>query len=114
MNSAASAPESATVATMLIRAVAKVAHVKSGMRVQVMPGQRILMTVTMKFRPVNVELMPIKKIATHHSVVPGGPCSEIGAYSVQPAFGAPTRNDARKIAPATGKIQKLSIFSHGK
>jgi hypothetical protein len=50
---------------MFISAVAKVAHVKSGMRVQVIPGQRIFTTVTMKFKPVIVELMPMRKIAIH-------------------------------------------------
>src|SRR2546423_8952156 len=114
MKSAASAAESATVATMFISAVAKVAQVKSGIRVHVMPGARILMIVTMKFKPVIVELMPMRKIATHHQLVPGGPCSETGAYSVQPASGAPYRYDKNKIAPEIGKIQKLSMLSQGK
>ena len=61
----------------------------SGMRVQVIPGARILMIVTRKFRPVKVELIPTRKIATHQ-IAPGGRLlTEIGGYSVQPARRAP-------------------------
>ena len=83
------------------------------MRVKVMPGARILSSVTTKLMPVSVELTPTKKIAAAHIDVPGAPCSETGGYSVQPAVGAPMRNDENSISPATGKIQKLSMFSHG-
>src|SRR5580658_5043388 len=64
--------------------------------------------------PVSVELTPIKKIAAAHIDVPGPACSDIGGYSVQPATGAPIRNDEYSMRPATGKIQKLIMFSHGK
>ena len=61
-----------------------------------------------------MELMPIRKIAMHHIDVPAGPCTEIGGYSVQPASGAPMRNDVNRMAAATGYIQKLTRLSHGK
>ena len=63
--------------------------------------------------PVIVELTPTRKIAADHIEVPAAPCSEIGGYSIQPAVGAPIKNDENSIKPATGKIQKLSMFSHG-
>ncbi len=77
---------------MLMSAVENVAHVNSGMRVQVMPGARILATVTVKFMPVSVDDTPTRMIARHHSAPPTPCCSETGGYSVQPASGAPTRN----------------------
>jgi hypothetical protein len=76
---------------MFMSAVAKVAQVNNGMRVHVIPGARIFRMVTMKFKPVMVELMPMRKMAIHHNEVPGGPCKEMGGYSVQPASGAPTK-----------------------
>ena len=45
--------------------------------------------------------------------MPKGACSEIGGYSVQPASGAPNRNEHSRIRPAGGKIQKLVRLSHG-
>src|SRR5437764_386564 len=78
-----------------------------------MPGARILRIVTKKFIPVMVELTPIRKIAAAHIDVPAAPCSDIGGYSVQPAVGAPIKNDVYNIKPAGGKSQKLSMFSHG-
>ena len=50
--------------------------------------------------PVSVELMPTRKIAMDHIDVPGRACSEIGGYSVQPASGAPIRNEENSIRPA--------------
>src|SRR5271165_3734025 len=84
------------------------------MRVKVIPGARIFNIVTTKLMPVIVELTPTKKIAAHHIDVPAAPCSETGGYSIQPAVGAPIKNDENNINPATGKIQKLSMFSQGK
>src|SRR5665213_1917542 len=108
MNSAASAAPSAVVAMKSSGVVANCAHTKSGMRVKVIPGARILYIVTRKLIPVIVELIPIRKTATHHRFVPGGPWSEIGGYSVQPASGAPIRNELNRITPATGKIQNAT------
>src|SRR5665213_181830 len=79
-----------------------------------MPGARILTIVTMKFKPAIVELTPTKNIAAHHIEVPGPPWSDIGGYSVQPACGAPIRNDEYSIKPPTGKSQNDSMFNHGK
>src|SRR3981081_2306702 len=105
MTSAASAAPSAVVAMNDSGAVANCAHTKSGMRVNVIPGARILKMVTKKLMPVIVELMPIRKTAMHQRFVPCGPISEIGGYSVQPASGAPIKNELNKMTPATGKIQ---------
>ena len=98
---------------MLTVAVANVAQTNSGMRVQVMPGARILTIVTVKFIPVSVDEMPTMKIAMHHSAPPGPCCSETGGYSVHPASGAPTKNELNNVIAATGTSQKLSMFSHG-
>src|SRR6185312_8310756 len=102
-NSANVVPERSAVAIMLSTAVPSCAQTNNGIRVYVIPGARILMIVVKKFSPVMVELMPIKKTARAQSDVPGGPWSETGGYSVQPASGAPTRNAENSKAPATGK-----------
>ena len=99
---------------MFISAVANVAQTNSGMRVQVIPGARIFMIVTMKFRPVIVELIPITKIAIHQSAPAVPSASEIGGYSVQPACGPPNSIELKRISAATGKIQKLAMLSQGK
>ena len=84
------------------------------MRVNVMPGARIFMIVTMKLRPVIVELMPTRKIARHQSDVPGGPCSEIGGYSVQPGIRrADEERREQDQRRQIGNIQKLTRLSHG-
>src|ERR1700760_2054841 len=113
MKSAARAAASAVVAIISSGAVASCAQQNNGMRVKVIPGARILIIVTTKLMPVSVELTPTRKMAAHHIEVPGPPCSDIGGYSVQPATGAPIRNDENNIKPATGKIQKLNMLSHG-
>src|SRR5580698_7328745 len=113
MKSAASAAANAVVATISSGAVANCAQQNSGMRVNVMPGARILSNVTRKFMPVSVELTPTKKIAAAHIDVPAAPCNDTGGYSVQPAVGAPIRNDVNNIKPATGNIQKLNKLSQG-
>ena len=45
-----------------IRLVAYMDQTNSGRRNQVMPGARILWTVTMKFSPVKIELKPARKM----------------------------------------------------
>src|SRR5580700_3534505 len=114
MKSAASAAASAVVAIISSGAVANWPQTKSGILVNVMPGARIFKIVTTKLIPVMVELTPTKKIAAHHIDVPAAPCNDTGGYSIQPAVGAPIRNDENSINPETGKIQKLSMLSHGK
>jgi hypothetical protein len=111
--SAPTATESATVATIFISAVANVAQTNSGMRVQVIPGARIFMIVTMKLSPVIVELIPITKIAIHQSAPAVPSANEIGGYSVQPACGPPKSIELKSIRAATGKIQKLAMLSQG-
>ena len=82
---------------MFISAVANVAQVKSGMRVQVIPGARILMIVTMKFRPVIVELIPIDEDRQAPEGTGGAVCAaRLGGYSVQPACGPPKSNELKR------------------
>ena len=102
-------------ANRLINAVANVAQVNSGMRVQVIPGARILKIVTRKFRPVSVELMPTMMIARvsesrarafldrdRRVLGPAGRRRAVGKSS-----------DANSVSAATGMSQKLNMFSHG-
>ena len=42
--------------------VAYIAHTNSGSRPHVIPGARILWTVTMMLRPVMIELKPVMKM----------------------------------------------------
>src|ERR1700681_4344572 len=106
MKSAASAAERLAVAMNDKNAVTAVAHTKS-----VMPGARILMIVTKKLMPVIVLETPIKKMATHHMLVPAGSCRLMGGYSVQPASGAPSRKLPNRNMPAGGRSQKLNMLS---
>ena len=59
------------VAMIWIRAVAYRAQANSGKRPQVMPRGRSLWIVTMKFRPVRIELKPSRKtpVATQTTAV---------------------------------------------
>src|SRR5271166_1884694 len=113
MNRPARAAERLAVAIAERNAVTSVAQVNSGMRVHVMPGQRILMIVTMKLVPVIVLDTPMRKTPAHHSAVPGV-CRLTGGYSVQPACGAPYRKLKKMSKPAGGKSQKLNKLSQGK
>ena len=61
--------------------------------------------------PVIVLETPIKKMATHHILVPAGSCRLMGGYSVQPASGAPSRKLPNRNSPAGGKSQKLNMLS---
>src|ERR1700694_623442 len=113
MNRPASAADRLAVAMNDRNAVTPVAHTNSGVRVQVMPGARILMIVTRKLMPVMVLETPIKKIAMHHIEVPKGICKLMGGYSVQPACGAPNKKLPNSKIPAGGNSQKLIMLSHG-
>ncbi len=61
MISSSSVIASTGVARIWIRAVAYRPQQNSGMRNQVMPRGRSLWIVTMKFRPVRIELKPSRK-----------------------------------------------------
>src|ERR1700730_17965040 len=103
MNRPASAAERFAVAIIERNAVTPVAHTNSGVRVQVIPGARILTIVTRKLRPVIVAETPMRNMAMHHMLVPNGICNENGGYSVHPACGAPYRKLANSKMPAGGK-----------
>src|SRR5579872_3283942 len=113
-NSEPSAEANAVVATSDSTDVTAVAHTNRGMRVNVMPGARILTTVVRKLRPVSVAPMPIVKMATVQKTMPTPACSDTGGYSVQPASGAPKARLESRMSMAGGAVQKLTMFSHGK
>ena len=50
------------VPSTMIRLVAYIDQMNSGMRNQVMPGARIRWMVTMKFRPVRIDEKPVMKM----------------------------------------------------
>src|SRR5689334_25312063 len=87
--------------------VAKFAHTSSGMRQKLMPGARIVMIVTRKFRAVAIDDAPANWTAMEKNICPMGTFVESGAYAVQPVWKEPpgTRNDAVIITPATGSSQ---------
>src|SRR5919107_5470414 len=87
--------------------VVKLAHTRSGMRQNVMPGARMVMIVTRKFSAVAIDDAPANCTATVKKTWPTGAVSDSGAYAVQPAANEPpgAKNDASIMSPATGSIQ---------
>src|SRR5580765_7646703 len=69
--------------------VVKFAHTSSGMRQNVMPGARIVMIVTRKFRPVATDEAPANCTAIEKNVCPSGVSVDNGAYAVQPVANEP-------------------------
>src|SRR6476469_345453 len=87
--------------------VVKFAQASSGMRQNVMPGARIVMIVTRKFRAVAIEEAPANCTARLKNVWPSGVSVERGAYAVQPVAKEPpgAKNDASIMIPASGSSQ---------
>src|SRR5688500_7643258 len=96
--------------------VEKFAHTSSGMRQKLMPGARMVMMVTRKFRAVAIDDAPANCTPIVKKSWPIGTEVESGAYAVQPVANEPpgARNDADIIRPAIGNIQKDSAFRRGK
>jgi hypothetical protein len=59
--------------------VVKLAHTRSGMRQKVMPGARMVMIVTRKFRAVAIDDAPANCTAIVKKVCPSGVSVESGA-----------------------------------
>src|SRR3954466_12860746 len=76
--------------------VVKFAQTSSGMRQNVMPGARIEMIVTRKFRAVAIDEAPANCTARLKKVWPSGVSVASGAYEVQPVANAPP--GAKKLA----------------
>src|SRR3954466_9335800 len=95
--------------------VVKFAHTSSGMRQNVMPGARIVMIVTRKFRAVAIDEAPANCTASEKKVWPSGVSVESGAAPVQPVANEPpgAKNDASIITPAIGSSQNDSAFRRG-
>src|SRR3954470_7323877 len=95
--------------------VVKFAQTSSGIRQNVMPGARIVMIVTRKFRAVAIDEAPANWTAMLKKVWPSGVSVESGAYAVQPVANEPP--GAKKLAimrrPAIGSIQNERAFSRG-
>src|SRR5436305_11122301 len=64
--------------------VVKLAHTRSGMRQNVMPGARMVMIVTRKLSAVATDDAPANCTATLKNVCASGVCVDRGAYAVQP------------------------------
>src|SRR3954447_1686348 len=95
--------------------VVKFAQTSRGMRQKVMPGARIVMIVTRKFRPVATDEAPANWTARLKNVWPSGVSVDSGAEDVQPVAKAPpgARNDASIRRPAIGSIQNDRAFRRG-
>src|SRR6188472_3683074 len=87
--------------------VEKFAHTSSGMRQKDMPGARIVMIVTRKFRAVAIEDAPANWTPMVKNSCPTGMSVDSGEYAVQPVANEPpgARNDAVIMIPAIGSSQ---------
>src|SRR3984893_2934203 len=92
------------VAITTSREVAKLAHTSSGMRKKLIPGARIVMIVTRKFRAVMTDEAPANWTAIVKNDCPSGAETDNGAYAVQPDANEPpgTKKLAIIIRPAIG------------
>src|SRR5215204_384104 len=96
--------------------VEKFAHTSSGMRQNDMPGARMVMMVTRKFRAVAIEDAPANCTPMVKNIWPIGADVLSGAYAVQPVANEPpgAKNDAVIMMPAIGSIQNDRAFRRGK
>src|SRR3954468_21404020 len=87
--------------------VEKFAHTSSGMRQNDMPGARMVMMVTRKFRAVGIDDAPANRTPMVKNVWPIGAEVDSGVYAVQPVANEPpgARNEAHIMIPAIGSIQ---------
>src|SRR3990170_1882000 len=84
------------VAITTSREVVKFAQTSSGMRQNVMPGARIVMIVTRKFRAVAIDDAPANCTPIVKNCCPIGTSVDSGAYGVQPVADDPpgAKNEA--------------------
>src|SRR3984893_13872791 len=64
--------------------VEKFAQTSSGIRKKLIPGARIVMIVTRKFRAVKIEEKPANCTPIEKNICPSGIVVDSGAYAVQP------------------------------
>src|SRR5438445_13842165 len=69
--------------------VEKFAQTSSGIRKKLIPGARIVMIVTRKFRAVAIDEAPASWTAIEKKSCPSGIVVDSGAYAVQPAANDP-------------------------
>lgn len=100
------------------KAVINTAHTKSGVRLAVIPGARILVIVTIKFIAPRIEETPAicKEYIAQSTDPPECACiPDKGGYTVQPVpTPASTRDDETNKIKAGGNSQKLILFKRGK
>src|SRR5678816_2029736 len=85
---------------------------KSGMRISVIPGARMLRMVVMMLIEPRIELIPRMCTAKMVRSMPMPICTVSGAYIVQPTPGAPpgTKNDRIRSEAANGSSQNDQLF----
>ena len=93
-------------------------HVKIGIFIKVMPGARMLMTVTIRLMALVSDAMPVicnPSVQKSMPFVGENGTDELGAYMNQPPSAAPPRNQdvLMKIAPAR-KHQNPNALIRGK
>src|SRR3954449_3945563 len=95
--------------------VEKFDHTSSGSRQNDMPGARIVMMVTRKFRAVAIDDAPANCTPMVKNSWPIGTDVDSGAYAVQPVANEPpgAKNDEIIIRPPIGSIQNDSAFRRG-
>ena len=95
--------------------VEKFAHTSSGMRQKLMPGARMVMIVTRKFRAVITDEAPANCTPMVKNICPIGASVDSGAYAVQPVANDPP--GAKKLSsimvPASGSSQYDRAFRRG-
>src|SRR5438309_11888227 len=69
--------------------VEKLAQTSSGIRKKLIPGARIVMIVTRKFKAVAIDEAPASWTAIEKKSCPSGIVVDSGAYAVQPAANDP-------------------------
>ena len=93
-------------------------HVKTGIFIRLMPGARMLMTVTIRLIAPVSEAMPVICRPRPQKSMPfvgENGTDELGAYMNQPPSGAPPRNhDVLRKMPPNRKHQKPKALMRGK
>ena len=110
------APASTGIDAINRNAVMIQVHTNNGSFIRVMPGARILNTVTMTLIAPAIEDAPRKCTAKIRKGNASPVCSTSGGYMVQPPAGAPPGMNTvlSNRVKANGRIQKLQLFSRGK
>src|SRR5258705_9957009 len=95
--------------------VEKFAHTSSGIRQNDIPGARMVMIVTRKFRAVAIDDAPANCTPTVKNICPIGAVVDSGAYAVQPEANEPPgmKNELSIMMPAIGSSQNDRAFRRG-